>query len=217
MLKIKESIIKHIPFMLPAIRTSVSGVKYQFSKNHVRKLLQEGKKIFIEIGAGNKKGENGWVTIDMTKNCDVFWDLRNGIPFPDESITQIYSSHFFEHLSFNDIQKTLDECKRVLVPGGTFSICVPNARLYVELYLNPDSISKQKFLSHTPANNGTTAIDFINYAAYMDGEHKYMFDEENLLHILESKQFKNVRLRAFDPNIDMEARDFESIYAEAEK
>jgi hypothetical protein len=51
----------------------------------------------------------------------------------------------------------------------------------------------------------------------MDGEHKYMFDEESLLFILGSKGFKNVRLREFDPALDLRERDFESIYAEADK
>jgi hypothetical protein len=47
----------------------------------------------------------------------------------------------------------------------------------------------------------------------MDGEHKYMFDEENILYILES----NVQLRPFDPSLDMKEREYESIYAEAER
>jgi hypothetical protein len=47
----------------------------------------------------------------------------------------------------------------------------------------------------------------------MAGEHKYMFDQENLLHILTAKGFVNVSARAFDPEIDMQERDFESIYA----
>ena len=47
--------------------------------------------------------------------------------------------------------------------------------------------------------------------------HKYLYDEENLVLILESKGFKNVRLRNFDPSLDLKERDFESIYAEAQK
>jgi len=34
----------------------------------------------------------------------------------------------------------------------------------------------------------TTQIDCVNHTAYMAGEHKYMFDEENLLYILESSR-----------------------------
>jgi hypothetical protein len=48
----------------------------------------------------------------------------------------------------------------------------------------------------------------------MNEDHKYMFDEENLVHLLERRGFRNVRLRPFDPAIDLKERDRESIYAE---
>lgn len=44
-----------------------------------------------------------------------------------------------------------------------------------------------------------------------------MFDEDNLVHILVEKEFKNVRIRDFDRALDMETRDYESIYAEGYK
>ncbi len=47
----------------------------------------------------------------------------------------------------------------------------------------------------------------------MDGEHKYMFDEENLVHILKQRGFQNVRLRKFDVNTDLLSRDLNSVYA----
>jgi predicted SAM-dependent methyltransferase len=217
LLKLKRLIIKISPFILPAIRAGVSVAKQQLSQRHVRRILKEKSEIFVELGAGDRKGEGGWVTIDITKNCDIFWDLSRGLPFPDESITKLYSSHFFEHLSFKEGQQLFDECRRVLVPGGTFSICVPNARVYIEAYLKSDSLDESQFFGYRPAYNHTTKIDYVNYTAYMDGHHKYMFDEENLIHILKSKGFSNVHLRHFDPGLDLKERDFESIYAEAEK
>ena len=36
----------------------------------------------------------------------------------------------------------------------------------------------------------------------MDQQHKYMFDEENLLNILINVGFRSVKLRSFDPFID---------------
>ena len=186
-------------------------VKEFRSKKLIKKLLVKNK-IYLEIGAGNKAGKNGWTTIDMTENCDIFWDLRKGIPFPNESVSKIYSSHFMEHLSYNEGQKFLNECFRVLMPGGLFSICVPNAKIYIEAYIN-STINLSKYCRYQPAYNNTTKIDYINYTAYMDGHHKYMFDEENLLHILNSKGFKKVHLRDFDCNLDIIERDYESIYA----
>jgi predicted SAM-dependent methyltransferase len=190
-------------------------IKYKILRRYVSHLLKERGEIFLEIGAGSKKGKNGWVTVDMAKDCDIYWDLRNGIPFPDQCISKIYSSHFLEHLSFKEGQKFLDECLRVLLPGGKFSICVPDARIYIESYLMNKDLDA--YLAYKPAHNHTTKIDYVNYMAYMDGHHKYMFDKENLIHILKSKGFKNVNLREFDSNVDLKERDFQSIYAEAEK
>ncbi len=113
-------------------RPAIRYIRYEILKRYINSILKRKGKIFLEVGAGDKKGINGWVTIDMTRNCDIYRDLTKGIPFPDESISGIYSSHFLEHLSYNEGQKFLDECLRVLMPGGHFSICVPNARIYIE-------------------------------------------------------------------------------------
>lgn len=192
------------------------AIKHEISKRKIIRLLNNKEKICLEVGAGYKKGGNGWVTMDVTGSCDIFWDLRKGIPFPNESVAKIYSSHFLEHLTFKEGQNFLDECLRVLIPGGIFSICVPNARIYLEAYLNVE-LDINTFFVYKPAYNNTTKIDYMNYIAYMDGHHKYMFDKENLIYILKAKGMKNVRLREFDPNLDRQDKDFESIYAVAEK
>lgn len=60
-------------------------------------------------------------------------------------------------------------------------------------------------------------MDQVNYLAYMGQQHKYMFDPENLVNTLKKAPFSDVRLRQFDPTLDMESRDHESIYASAQK
>lgn len=206
-----------MPVIVRIIKKMVYIINHQLSQRRIKLIIDRRDKIFLEVGAGDKRGENGWVTLDMSKNCDIYWDLRKGIPCPDKSIAKIYSSHFLEHLSFREGQIFLDECLRTLVPNGIFSICVPNARLYIEAYMNSATLNKDKFFAYKPAYNNTTKIDYVNFTAYMDGHHKYMFDEENLIYILQSKGFKNVHIRDFDHDLDLKKRDFESIYAEAEK
>jgi predicted SAM-dependent methyltransferase len=211
--QLRRSIKRRLPFALPIYL----AIRHYLSKRKIRRILRERTEISIEVGAGNKRGQGEWVTIDMNDTCNVYWDLRKGIPFPDESVKKIYSSHFLEHLSFGEAQHFLDECRRVLVPGGQFSICVPNARIYLEAYVNGDLLDAGRFFGHQPAYNHTTRIDFVNYIAYMGGGHKYMFDEENLLYVLGARGFKHPRARQFDPTLDLLERDYESIYAEAEK
>lgn len=200
-----------------AARPAALLIRQRRSLRKVRHLILRQRPLCIELGAGHKAGQGDWITIDMTASSDLYWDLRRGLPFPEARISRIYSSHFFEHLSFGESQQFLDECRRVLLPGGNFSICVPNARLYIEAYLAGKPLDPAVFLGYGPAYNRTTSIDYVNYTAYMDGQHKYMFDEENLLFILKSRGFRNVRLRPFDPSLDAQKRHFESIYAEAEK
>ena len=130
--KFKELIKRNVPSMLINFARNIRhSAKLRISKRHINYLIKERKTIYLEIGAGNKKGENGWITLDLTSDCDIYWDLNKGLPFPDEGICKIYSSHVFEHFTFKEGQKLLDECLRVLVKEGIFSICVPNAKIYI--------------------------------------------------------------------------------------
>jgi predicted SAM-dependent methyltransferase len=206
-----------LPFVVRGYEAIQTRIRESRSKRWIAALLQRGLPIFLEVGSGDKHGTNGWVTVDITPGCDLYWDLRLGIPFPSGSISKIYSSHFLEHLSYGDGQKFLAECRRVLAPGGSVLICVPNARYYLEAYLNGTTLDPGVWCTYKPAFNGTTAIDYVNYTAYMDGHHKYMFDPDNLLYRLTAAGLRNAQLRPFDPGLDLLDRDFESIYAQAEK
>lgn len=183
----------------------------------VKELLSGGKPILLEIGAGPERKLSGWTTADMCEGCDLVLDLAKPLPFPDNSVERIYSSHVLEHFYYNDLLRLLSECRRVLKPSGVFSASVPNARIYIEAYEKPESFDPAVYCRHAPAYNYNSKIDFLNYMAYMDGHHRYMFDEENIIAILGKAGFKNPSLRPFDAELDMKERDFQSIYVQAEK
>jgi ubiquinone/menaquinone biosynthesis C-methylase UbiE len=162
----------------------------------------------------------------MLRGCDLYWDFRRRLPFPDDSAEKMYSSHFLEHLTFAQGQLPLQECHRVLAPGGTISICVPSAKLYLQAYCSGKPLDYKTWIKYEPAWNNTSAIDVVNHVAYMDevnfialkhAAHQYMFDEENLLKVLQKAGFHNARLREFDSSLDLEWRGYESVYALAEK
>jgi len=103
------------------LKALVRAARQLGSRAKVRRLLRERGPLRVEVGAGPRKGREGWVTVDLSVGCDVYWDLRRGMPFPDASVAKVYSSHFLEHLTFREGQRFLDECLRTLVPGGAFS------------------------------------------------------------------------------------------------
>lgn len=54
-------------------------------------------------------------------------DLRRPLPFGDESVDAIYSSHALEHLYMDDTCSLLRECHRVLRPGAVVRLALPDA------------------------------------------------------------------------------------------
>ena len=122
-----------------------------------------------------------------------------------------------EHLPFKELEKFIAECYRVLKDGGELSVCVPNARIYIDCYLkNKDFKSEEEMFEPAIIKTGSS-IDQLNYIAYLNGLHHYMFDEENLINTLKLSPFKSVVLRSFDISIDKQKRKKESIYASAFK
>jgi predicted SAM-dependent methyltransferase len=111
----------------------------------------------------------------------------------------------------------LGECRRILKPGGVFSVAVPNARIFIDAYMNPDEFDKEKYCSWNVGLSYTCSIDYVNFIAYLGGEHKHLFDVENLASVIEEAGFRNVRIREFDPDLDLKERKHESIYAAATK
>lgn len=57
----------------------------------------------------------------------MVWDVRDGLPFPDESVENIFSSHFIEHLNEDEATDFLHEMFRVLQPKGLIDIWCPHA------------------------------------------------------------------------------------------
>jgi len=80
---------------------------------------------------------------DVRANVNVMvYDLRKGIPFPDNSVDAVYHSHTLEHIDRNLLDPAQDaalnftkECLRVLKPGGILRIVVPDLEHFVRDYI----------------------------------------------------------------------------------
>tara|TARA_B100000989_G_scaffold252477_1_gene200680 strand:+ start:1684 stop:2331 length:648 start_codon:yes stop_codon:yes gene_type:complete len=180
------------------------------------RLIKSKKEILLNLGSGPIKGKNNWITVDLY-GADINHDLRKGIPMKDNTVDKIYTSHMFEHIPFNQLTKFIKECYRVLKVGGELSVCVPNARLYIDSYINKKIVKNEEDMFAPAVIKTGSWIDQLNYIAYLGGLHHYMFDEENLVNTLKLSPFKNVEIRDFDISIDKERRKRESIYASAIK
>jgi len=191
----------------------------------------------LNIGCGTS-GIEGWVNIDNSPSVllsrlplgrRIFhtpdWphgvrraDVRKRIPFPDSSVSCIYSSHTFEHFTYEESRAVARECFRVLRPGGVLRIVVPDLGIMVRDYLadTADPMASHRFVSRlllTP-----NLRDLVHAGAH----HKQMFDARSLAHMLRGVGFLAPELSTFGRSriaeiaeIELETRRFESLYVEA--
>lgn len=90
----------------------------------VRRVRKIGPK--IDLGCGDKC-RAGFVGIDIRdKGQDILWDIRQGMPLPDDSVDHFYTSHFVEHLTDEDIRSLLVDILRVCKHGSVVQIACPH-------------------------------------------------------------------------------------------
>jgi predicted SAM-dependent methyltransferase len=144
-----------------------------------------------------------------------YCDLREPLPLPDDSVSTIYSEHFVEHLSQDEGIRFLNECRRVLQPGGRISIGVPDGSLMLRDYYDREKWRKTRDRYH-PAGC-TTPMHSVNYFFRQGGEHKYTYDAETLTETVRLCGFANVRQRPWDSTLDLESRRDGTLYVDGVK
>lgn len=180
----------------------------------IDELVRSGLPIRLDLGAGGNRLA-GWTSCDCNGWCDLEIDLTEPLPFSAGSVAEIYSSHVMEHFLYpQPMLGVLGECRRVLQTGGRIRLAVPDAAIYLGAYAHPEEFEREKYCLPITGLTYRTRIDYVNYMAYMAGTHRHMFDRENLPVILEEAGFREVRLREFDPAVDIEGRRYETIYAQ---
>lgn len=82
----------------------------------------------VDIGCGDTLQYPTNVGIDRcaADGVDVVADLARGLPLADASAEAIFAVHVLEHLA--DYLPVVDECHRVLRPGGVLHVMAPHWR-----------------------------------------------------------------------------------------
>lgn len=146
-------------------------------------LLLAGKNAWIQSIAHRYTGSNvlfdlGEYRRRLNSYRFVHHDLAYGVPFADETVDFLYSSHLLEHLPPSAGLNMLRDCYRVLRPGGVIRLCVPDLEKAVQFYLRGD---RMRFLSY-----------FFTAQAPRRSRHQFMYDFELLRDALASAHFVQI-------------------------
>ncbi len=155
-------------------------------------------------------GPGAWLNLDIQDRWepDIIADGAHMPMFADNSVEMIVSHHSAEHLTLGDSQKLFQECHRILAPGGSLLVFVPDLNALCRAWI---------------AGKITDYIFCVNlHGAYMNDDadiHRWSFTGKSLRkHLMTAAQWRTVK--PFDwrkiQNADL-ARDWWILSAEAVK
>jgi predicted SAM-dependent methyltransferase len=147
----------------------------------------------LHLGCGTKYLP-GFLNIDgnLFNRIDLWLDVRNGLPYPSNTVDSIYSTHMFEHFYPDELQSLLRECQRVLKPGGGIRLIVPNLASAISAYSQKQSAwFDDSFPRHFDSLGGR----FSNFV-FCDGQHRTAFDFSYLDEVLRQSGFSEVEQSA---------------------
>jgi SAM-dependent methyltransferase len=132
----------------------------------------------------------GFLNIDGNpfQKIDLWLDVRNGLPFPSNFVDSIYSTHMFEHFYSDELKRLLQDCVRVLKPGGGIRLVVPSLASAIAAYSEKRSAW---FYDSFPRHFDSLGGRFSNFV-FCDGQHRTAFDFGYLDEVLRDAGFHEV-------------------------
>lgn len=157
----------------------------------------------------------------------LHYNVTKGVPLDSDSLLGINMSHILEHFTREEGLKVLKECHRVLAPGGVLRVSCPDLLVYAKAYVARDS----SFYDSTAIRMAccyegliTYGDRFISKAYDNDNGHKWFYDAESAMQLLQLAGFTKLRQSFLHdsvlPNIEEVEPAYrapESFYVEAIK
>ena len=95
------------------------------------------ERMLLNLGCG-AHFHSAWVNIDIAPTAKEVIQhnlAEESLPFEDKSCAAVYHSHVLEHIPPQKVRSFIDECFRVLAPGGFLRIAVPDLEGIAREYL----------------------------------------------------------------------------------
>jgi predicted SAM-dependent methyltransferase len=178
----------------------------------------------LHMGCGSQIFD-GWINADMNPKGDFTLDLREGLPFRDESLWLVYSEHTLEHFyREHDAPFLLKECFRCLEPGGRIRITIPDGEAFIRFYCDQIDDETKTDLRQGHSRFFGTDMDIVNSGFRWKHQHFYMYDEETFRKLLEEIGYVQIQRYNFRESavpeleqLDSPRRRIATLYMEGSK
>lgn len=151
-------------------------------KNKLNKKFSSNKGIRLNLGSGGDY-KQGFVNIDVNaRKADIHLDfIKEGIPFPDSSVDEVYCKNLFEHVP-NPLNFLL-EIKRVLKKGAKATIVTSNASYIIYHFPRKKAYHDSYNLNHP-----------------VEDQHYFMFQKGHLVAFTKRAEMKLKKLEYYISN-----------------
>ena len=174
----------------------------------------------LNWGCGHR-GEPGWINSDQKDGpgIDISCDIRNGLPLGNDSIEYVVSIHALPEVPMTEIVPVLRELRRVLKPGGTLRLALPDMLKGVDAYRRGDH---DYFLipNHEFQKPGSKLIVQLLWYGYS----RTLFTSDFIEELLQQAGFSNIQQCAYQQThsghegiTELDNRPDESLFVEAVK
>jgi predicted SAM-dependent methyltransferase len=151
----------------------------------------------LHLGAGTNVLD-GWLNTDLAPvSASVsYLDVTEPFPFAVGSFDYIYSEHLIEHITFNEGQRMLNECHRVLRPGGAIRVATPDLLKLLSLFGPNREYAAERYIdwavgfNNLPGSRSAACAVLNNFMHAW--EHRFIYDPDTLMAAMESAGFSNV-------------------------
>jgi predicted SAM-dependent methyltransferase len=191
-----------------------------------RRRLRQLRGIYLNIGSAGFILP-GFVHVDLYGGDPgvIRWDCTGRLPFGDAAAKGIRIEHFLEHVEpFEQLPVLLADCHRILEPGGSLRVVVPDAGRFVLAYCSGSDGAFAELAIPLPfPADLPTRMDVVSHIFHQRHEHRWGYDFETLAARLRTAGFANVVQRGFgessDPSMtgDREQHKQYSLYVDAIK
>lgn len=163
--------------------------------------------------------------VGAAEDHGIKWaDATQRLPYRDNSVAAIYTSHMLEHLEPQDALAALREFHRVLEPGGTLRVSVPDLGRLIDAYGRDGDADA--FLAATGLIQPGPKTLKAKLQCLVVGQrhHQWMYDARSLIQRLTDIGFVEIGeaaggcTRITEPDqLDLAERAAESVIVEATK
>jgi SAM-dependent methyltransferase len=162
-----------------------------------------------------------WINSDVKDEpgVDLVADIKQGLPLETGSIDCAVSIHALPEFSYPDLVPVLEELRRVLAPGATLRLALPDLRRGIDAYLAEDQDYFKVGREEVASLGGRFIVQMLWY-----GYSRTLFTPDFALELLHRAGFADASECAFGVTasgvaeiVELDNREDESFFVEGRK